>query len=75
MLGKDGVLGEGKPRFRVEGCPSPKETSWGWIQKSHPVKLLDGIYFSIPAYEAEMRVCLLLGNVILYCPTSRDIRP
>ena len=25
MLGKDGVLGEGKPRFRVEGCPSPKE--------------------------------------------------
>ena len=24
MLGKDGVLGEGKPRFRVEGCPSPK---------------------------------------------------
>ena len=25
VLGKDGVLGEGKPRFRVEGCPSPKE--------------------------------------------------
>ena len=25
MLGKDGVLGEGKPRFRVEGCPSPTE--------------------------------------------------
>ena len=25
VLGKDGVLGEGKPRFRVEGCPSPTE--------------------------------------------------
>ncbi len=25
VLGKDGVLGEGKPRFRVESCPSPTE--------------------------------------------------
>ena len=39
MLGKDGVLGEGKPRFRVEGCPSPKE--WRLDQMVEELKTIE----------------------------------
>ena len=39
MLGKDGVLGEGKPRFRVEGCPSPKE--WRLVQMVEELKTIE----------------------------------
>ena len=40
MLGKDGVLGEGKPRFRVEGCPSPKNLKEKDVERKSILKYI-----------------------------------